>query len=330
MHRLVRLAGFRQLTAVSTRNALSENMSGPERKLFTVFGGTGFLGSRVVRHLLEAGHRVRVAARDPHSNPALLQSDRAEAVRADLFKPDSLTAALSGVDGVVNATSLYVEKGDLTYHAVHVQGAARLASLANQAGIARFVQLSGIGSDPEANDSYIRTQGQGENAVRPALPSATIIRPAVMFGEGDALLSTIRVIARSLPVYPLFGAGNTRLQPAWAQDVARAIGKLLESDTNSPCYELAGSDTLTYRKLVETVARASGLHTRPVPVSFAIWKPVASIAERLPGAPLTPAQIALMQIHNVASGTQPGMADLDISAKGVTDYIHEQQRAEML
>lgn len=156
-------------------------MSVPERKLFTVFGGTGFLGSRVVRRLLESGHRVRVAARDPHSIPALLQSDRAEATHADLLEPETLAAALNDVDGVVNATSLYVEKGDLTYHAVHVEAAARLASLTDQTGIARFVQLSGIGSDPEADVNYIRARGRGEIAVQAALPSATIIRPAVMF-----------------------------------------------------------------------------------------------------------------------------------------------------
>lgn len=88
-----------------------------ERKLFTVFGGTGFLGRRVVRHLLAVGHRVRIAARHPAREPDLLDSPRAEAVRADLFEPETLSAALNGADGVVNATSLYVEKGSLTYHA---------------------------------------------------------------------------------------------------------------------------------------------------------------------------------------------------------------------
>tara|TARA_R110002012_G_scaffold288725_2_gene481499 strand:+ start:1973 stop:3028 length:1056 start_codon:yes stop_codon:yes gene_type:complete len=299
-----------------------------ERKLFTIFGGTGFLGSRVVRHLLTAGHRVRVAARHPGSQPALLQSDRAEAVRADLFEPETLLAALNGADGAVNATSLYIEKGSLTYHAVHVEAAARLASLANWAGVLRFVQLSGIGSNPDTENSYVRARGHGETAVQSALPEATIIRPAVMFGDGDALLGTIRAVARS-PAYPLFGAGDVRLQPAWAQDVARAIGKLLEADTGAPCYELAGADTLTYRELVETVARASGLRTLTVPVPFVIWKCLANIAERLSGAPLTRAQVALMQIDNVASGALPGFADLGITPRGVTDYLHEWQESSI-
>lgn len=183
----------------------------------------------------------------------------------------------------------------------------RLAALAGEAVTRRFVQLSGIGSDPDADDSYIRARGQGEAAVRAALPGATIIRPAVMFGDGDALLdallSVIRATARRLPVYPLFGTSRTRLQPAWVEDVVQAIARLLDADTSAFCYELAGADSLTYRELVETVAQASGLRSRPVPVPFAIWKPLAAIAEWLPGAPLTRVQVALMQTDNVAPGT---------------------------
>jgi NADH dehydrogenase len=295
----------------------------PQSKLFTVFGGTGFLGRRVVRHLLGAGHRVRIAARHPERELAFLQNDRAEPVRADLFEPETLSAALKNADGAVNATSLYIEKGDLTYHAVHVEAAERLASLARHAGLRRFVQLSGIGSDPEAENSYIRARGEGERVVKAAFPDATIIRPAVMFGRDDALLSTIGSIARRLPIYPLFGAGDTKLQPAWVQDVAKAIATLLEAKTSAACYELAGAETLTYRQLVETVARASGERTRPVPVPFMVWTPLASIAERLPGAPLSRAQVALMQIDNVASKTLPGLADLGIRATGVSDYLQE-------
>ena len=289
--------------------------------LITVFGGTGFLGSRIVERLLAAGHRVRIAARHPEQKPALLRSGRVEAHRADLFDPDTLTAALEGADGAVNATSLYVERGDLTYESVHVEAAARLAALAKQAGVRALVQLSGIGSDPSADDSYIRSRGQGEEAIRAAYPSATIVRSAVMFGRDDALLSAIRTTARRLPFYPLFGSGKTRLQPAWVKDVANAIVRVLEADARAACYELAGSDITTYRRLVECVAQASGLRTHPVPVPFAVWQPLAAIAERLPGSPLTRAQIALMQNDNVASGTLPGMASLGITPRGVIDYV---------
>lgn len=295
-----------------------------QKLLITVFGGTGFLGSRLVARLLQAGHRVRIAARAPARRPELLASDLAEAHHADLFKPDTLAAAMDGADAVINATSLYVEQGGLTYEAVHVDGAARLAELARGAGVSRFLQLSDIGSDPNARDSYIRARGQGEEAVRAAFPAATILRSAVMFGKDDALLSAIKNIASRSPVYPLFGAGKTRLQPVWVEDVAEAIARLLEAESGARRYELAGGEIVTYRKLVTRVAKAWQLRTHLFPVPFVAWKPLAIVAERLPGAPLTPAQIALMQVDNVASEKAPGMASLGIEPRGVIDYVRDQ------
>ena len=132
-------------------------------RLFTVFGGTGFVGRRVVRQLLQRGHRVRIAARHPRRRGELLLSDRAEPIEADVFEPETLNAALQGADGAVNAISLYVERGDLTFRAVHVEGARRVARLAGQTGVRRLVHISGLGSDPGASDTYIRARGEGRS-----------------------------------------------------------------------------------------------------------------------------------------------------------------------
>ncbi len=242
--------------------------------------------------------------------PDLLRHDRAEACYADLFEPDSLRRTLKGADGAVNATSLYVEQGDLTYHSIHVEAAARLAQLARQAGTLGFVQLSGIGSDPEVDDSYIRARGQGEKAVRANHEDATLVRPAVMFGKNDALLSAIQSILRQSPVYPLCGSGETLMQPAYVEDVANAISQALEVDSGAKTYELGGADIVTYRELVDCTAQQLGRPARTLSVPFALWRPLASIAEKLPGSSLTRAQVALMQIDNVVSSDLPGMASL--------------------
>jgi uncharacterized protein YbjT (DUF2867 family) len=275
-------------------------------------------------HLLGRGYRVRIAARHPERNARLLQSDRATACRADLFQPDSLKAAVRGADAAVNATSLYLEQGNLTFDAVHVEAAARLAGLAAEAGLRGTVQLSGIGADAAAQDSYIRARGRGEIAVKKVNSAATIVRSSVMFGEEDALLSAIRDVARRSPFYPLFGAGDTRLQPAWVEDVAEAIVRILEIDEPAATYELGGADIVTYRQLVNCVVKARSLHTRPIPVPFAVWRALAAIAEHLPGAPLSRAQVTLMRADNVASHGLPGMASVGITPRGVIEHIRGQ------
>ena len=203
----------------------------------TVFGGTGFVGRRVVRHLRESGARVRIVSR--HRRPG--EDAGIERIATDAHDERSVEAAIAGADGVVNAISLYVEHGSDTFHSVHVETAAKIARAARQAGVRRFVHVSGIGANTTSPSPYIRSRGEGEAAVQTAFPGAVIVRPAVMFAPDDAFLTTILRLLRSLPAYPIFGDGRTRLQPAYADDVAAAIIQVLrQSKKPSPIYEQAG------------------------------------------------------------------------------------------
>jgi uncharacterized protein YbjT (DUF2867 family) len=106
----------------------------------------------------------------------------------------------------VNAVSLYVERGKCTFRAVHVDAAKRIAMLARQAGAETFVHISGLGANARSASPYIRSRGEGEAAVLDAYPSAKLVRPAVMFGPGDAFLTPLLAMLRRLPVFPIFGS----------------------------------------------------------------------------------------------------------------------------
>ena len=220
----------------------------------SVFGGTGFLGRRLVQRLAAEGATVRVAVRHPDRARSALRAaglDRVTVFRADVRDQASVAAAVAGADAVVNAVSAYVEKGGVTFEAVHEQGAKTVAREAAAAGVARFVLVSGIGADPESGSPYIRARGRGEQAVQQAFPGATIVRPSAMFGPGDALFGTLAHLARLLPVLPLIGGGRTRLQPVYVEDVAEAIARMLaDPGTAGRTYELAGPDVYTLRELV--------------------------------------------------------------------------------
>jgi uncharacterized protein YbjT (DUF2867 family) len=203
----------------------------------TVFGGTGFLGRRVVQKLCESSATVRTASR----HPGRAEGDNVKQIAADAHDERSVEAAVAGADGVVNAISLYVQHGSDTFYSVHVETAARIASVARRVGAKRLVHLSGIGADAGSPSPYIRSRGEGEAAVQAAFPGAVIVRPAVMFARDDGFLTTILRLLRVLPAYPIFGDGRTRLQPVYADDVAAAITQLLrQSKKPSPIYELAG------------------------------------------------------------------------------------------
>jgi NADH dehydrogenase len=299
-------------------------MPAKNHRIVTVFGGTGFLGRRVVRRLRDGGFSVRIASRHPQRGKALFGSDDPllQSIEADIHDEHSISDALAGASVVVNAVSLYVERGQETFHSVHVEAAQRVAAQARRGGVERLAHVSGIGSDAASPSLYIRKRGEGELAVYAAFSDATLIRPAVMFGPDDAFLTVILKLLRRLPIYPMFGRGLTRLQPAYVDDVAAAIAKALQgSETHAITYEFGGPRVYSYKELLGIVAREAGLRPTLVPMPFAAWHALAWISEMLPGPLVTRNQIELMQVDNVSSPEMPGFGELGISPHSIEEIL---------
>lgn len=287
------------------------------REVATVFGGTGFLGSRIVSALLAAGYQVRVAARHPERLP----HPNALSVVADIRDDLAVARALDGAQIVVNAVSLWQEKGKLTFKAIHVDGASRLAEEASKAGVSRLVHISGIGVRDDSESSFVRARAQGERAVQNAFPAATIFRPSVMFDCDAGFLKILSDLTRS-PVVPLFGNGATRLQPAWAVDVANGVVAALErEECRSAMLELGGGKIYRYREALERVADILGRRPRLVPVTFSLWKALVAALHYLPNPPLTRDQLTLMQEDNVVAADALGFAALGIEPRSLEQVL---------
>jgi uncharacterized protein YbjT (DUF2867 family) len=303
--------------------APGEARGGSDKPLVTVLGGTGFVGRRVVERLLGRGFTVRSASRHPerasgHPGPA---GGRFEPVRADVHEDASVEEALEHAQAAVNAVGLYVERGEETFQAVHVEAAARVARLARQGGVGQLVHMSGIGDDPGSSSDYIRARGEGESAVREAFPPAVVVRSAVMFGPDDAFLTTLARLVTSLPVCPMFGDGSTRLQPVYVGDVAEAITRIISREDRAPLYEPAGPRIFTYKELLRHVARLCDARTVPVAVPFWAWRAIAVAARLLPNPPVTQSQISLMQRDNTSAPELPGLPELGIEPVPIDDVL---------
>ncbi|MCW0000137.1 complex I NDUFA9 subunit family protein [Pararhizobium sp. YC-54] len=297
-----------------------------DENIVTVFGGTGFIGRRIVSRLLDKGIDVRAVSRHPRKNKLHSRADQrsSQQIEADILDPSSIAAAVAGSRAVVNAVSLYVERGEETFERVHVEAAAALATVSRDAGVERFVQISGIGSDPRSRSNYIRARGRGEDVVKAAFPGAVIVRPAVMVAPDDAFITAIARLVRLLPIYPLFGEGNTRLQPVYVEDVAEAVSRLAsgQNSTDASTFECAGPRVYSYRELVREVANQLKARTRLVPVPFMLWSILATAAEFLPAVSLTRNQVDLMRRDNVAASGLPGLAELGIQPRGIEEIVH--------
>jgi NADH dehydrogenase len=284
------------------------------RSVATVFGGSGFIGRSVVKRLAAQGHIVRVAVRDPEAALFLKpMGDVGQVVPlyAPIQHEGAVHRAVDGADLVVNLVGILAERRAGDFQRIHAEGAGRVARLAAAAGAARLVQVSALGADAASPSRYAASKAAGEQAVRAAFPAATILRPSLVFGPGDALLNRFALIAQLSWFMPVI-AGATRFQPVYVGDVADAVMAGLRADAPGATFELGGPRVFSMRELLAYVLAQTGRHRPLVNVPIWVARLQAAVLERLPGKLLTRDQLLMLQRDNVVAPGAPGLVDLGI------------------
>ena len=294
----------------------------------TVFGGGGFVGRHAVRALAKAGYRIRVAVRRPHLAPEVkVMGDvgQIEVVQANLRNPASVAAAVAGSDAVINLVGILYAAGRQTFSSVQAEGAATVAKAAAAAGVKRLVHVSAIGADAGSPSAYARSKAEGEAAVRAAFPGAVILRPSVVFVPEDEFFNRFAAMASVSPVLPLIGGGETKFQPVFVGDVAKAIVAASgRDDLAGQTFELGGPEVLSYRQVLEYVVKETGRARPLVPVPWplaALIGAVGDVQSALIALPpvLTSDQVKLLRADNVATG--PGLTTLGIEATAIENVV---------
>ena len=248
-----------------------------------LIGGTGFIGSAIARHLTQAGHRLRFATRHRDRCKHLLTLPQAEIIEADVHDPAALGRLLQGQDALISMAGIL--RGD--FQRVHAELPAHLAAAAKAAGVRRIVHISALGADPDAPSDYLRSKAAGEAALRQSGLDVTILRPSVVFGDGDSFLSLFASLQRLVPVLPL-ACPRARFQPVWVDDVAATVATcLVQAASRGQIYSLGGPYTYSLRELVRLAGEVAG-HARPI---IGLPRPLswlqAAIMGMIPGAPMT-------------------------------------------
>jgi uncharacterized protein YbjT (DUF2867 family) len=288
--------------------------------LVTVFGGSGFLGRNVVRALCKRDFRIRVAVRRPelagHLQP-LGKVGQIHAVQANLRYPASVEAAMRDSHVAINLVGILAESGAQTFDAVQGTGAGTVAKAASAVG-ARMVHVSAIGADENSLSGYARAKAAGEKAVLSAAPSATVLRPSVVFGPEDQFTNRFAALARISPALPLIGGGLTRLQPVYVGDVATAVADAVDGKTSpGATYELGGPEVLTMREVMEVILATIERRRMLVSLPFGLAKFKSMFLQFAPGPlKLTPDQVALLRSDNVVSETAKA-AGLTLDGMGI-------------
>lgn len=303
-------------------------------KLAVVFGGSGFIGRNVVRELAKRDWRVRVAVRRPHLAQFLRPMGAVGQIQLKQtnvrYRP-SVAEAIEGADAVINLVGILHQTGAQRFDTVQAAGAATIAQLAGEAGVEHFVHVSAIGADEESDSAYARTKGEAERAVRAAVPTATILRPSIVFGTEDGFFNKFAAMATTTPLtpLPLIGGGKTKFQPIYVDDVADAVCEsLVRPEAMGRIYELGGPRVYTFRELMELMLHEIGQKRFLAPVPFPIASMIG-LAGEIAGAapfvepPLTRDQVKLLKHDNIVdeSGAVGTLGDFDINPHTVESIL---------
>lgn len=293
--------------------------------LVTVFGGSGFVGSQLVRALARRSWRVRVAVRRPDRAWKLQTSGtvgQIQAVRCDANNPDDVASALEGADAAINLIGILYESGRRSFHALHVEASRNIAEAVAAANINRLVQISAIGADPESESDYALSKAAAEMAVREVKPDAVVIRPSIVFGAGDDFLNRFAQMAQVSPFLPLIGGGKTRFQPVYVGDVAEAIARAtVLPEAAGRTFELGGPAVMTFEDVLKLILRETYRSNGLIPLPFFAARAIGSMAQltAMVGIPpvLTRDQVVLLEKDNVVADGAEGLAELGIQPTGI-------------
>ncbi len=266
-----------------------------------VSGGSGFVGSEIVRQLVAAGHRVRVLSRGfRRLDPAV------RSVHGSVLDPGCLPEACAGCDAVVHLVGIISEIGGQTFERVHVDGTRNLLAAARAAGVPRFIHMSALGTRPDAVARYHRTKWAAEESVRASGLDWTLFRPSLVFGPGDHFVGLFARISRWSPVLPVMGDGQALLQPVAVDEVARCfVGALAEPRSIGRTFDLCGSERLSFDAVLDAILAATGRRRMKLHIPLPIARLQAAVMEsvfprilRRP-SPLNRDQLLMLSEDNV-------------------------------
>jgi NADH dehydrogenase len=280
-------------------------------ELVTLFGGGGFLGRYVAQALLQRGARVRIVERDPKRAFFVKPQGglgQTQFIAADVTKRSTVERAVQGSDAVVNLVGILAGKFD----AIQAEGARIVAEAAHAAGAKALVHVSAIGADAGSDIPYARTKGEGEAAVRAAFPSATIVRPSIVFGAEDNFINRFAGMIQASPAVPIMSA-STKFQPVFVADVAKAIAAAVVAPGSfgGRTFELGGPEILTMGELITRTAAMIGAKPAFLTLPDSLSGLIASFGF-LPGAPITKDQWKMLKHDNVVTPGAESLAALGV------------------
>lgn len=282
--------------------------------IITIFGGTGFIGSEIVRALARQGYIIRLAEKYPKKGDTVKfnagQVGQIAPMQCD-FTQKSIETVIAGSSVVINTTGILLEKGHRSFMGTHCYLPEMIAKASAKENVGQFIHLSALGVD-KAQSDYAKSKLAGEKIITKNFDKVTILRPSIVFGPKDSFFNMFAGMAQILPVLPLIGGGKTLFQPVYVGDVAHAVANAIKQKSLG-IYELGGPEVLRFKELLQKMKMHTGQKVCLVPMPFWMAKIQTFFMAVLPNPPLTGDQIKSLKTDNIVSNSAQTLSDLNVT-----------------
>lgn len=264
--------------------------------MILVTGATGFVGSHLIKGLRKENLPVRAIVRTP-AKATGLKDLGVEAVPGEISDQASLEAAAKGCNRVIHLVGIIQEGKGFTFRSVHVEGTKNLLAAAKQAGVKQFFFQSALGTRKNAKSEYHKTKWEAEQLVKASGIPYTILRPSLIYGQGDLFTIRLAEMIRLSPVLPIIGSGRSKIQPIFINDVVTCMVKAMKDDRFlNRSFEIGGPEELTYEQVTRTIAETFGIKRPVLHMPLFFMKTVAALGETvLSKPPVTADQLIMLQ-----------------------------------
>ena len=296
-----------------------------KQKIATIFGATGFIGRHLIRRLTEKDFRIIVATRSPYLHGYLKplgDPGQIDLERVNLFDEKTLKVLLKNSNVVVNLVGILYETRKQKFENIHSKFPELLSKLCNEHGIEKFIHLSALGINEDVKSMYMRTKLQGEKNILNNFDNSIILRPSIVFGPEDNFFNQFASLSQFLPFLPMIGGGQTKFQPIYVGDVAKAIATILETEEiDNKIYELGGAEIFTFQQLMNILLKEIQKRRFLIPIPFSIAKFMARILQLFPKPLITTDQIEMLKEDNVVGNNYGTLLDLNIEPTTIESIL---------
>jgi len=285
-----------------------------------IFGGSGQIGSFLIRKLTKNNLRVTVVTRNIHQKGLKIKTQGnagyIDVKESDIYDKEKIEKLFRNADYCINLIGiLYEKKRGNSFNNIHSIFPALLSKLCKKYDLKHFIHLSALGINEAVDSNYAISKLNGEKNILNNFSKTTILRPSVVFSNSDNFSTQFMTLLNRLPIFPLYYSGKTKFMPIHCSDLTDIIYHVLTKDTNPNIIECVGPEILTFKEILEILLNLIEKKRLLVPMPLAIAKLSAKFFQLLPKPLLTEDQLRLLKYDNINSGKYKTNSEIGVPSK---------------